>query len=151
MTTRIQVADAARSWIGTPYHHHARRKGAGVDCGMLIIASFVEAGAVPDFDPGFYTRDWHLHRGEEKYLGFVEAHLFLVQEAECLTKLDPLLPGQVLVWKVGRTYSHGAMVTSPNTFVHASHPSKTTEEIVMRGCSLVGREVRLYDFAGYEA
>lgn len=136
--------------MGTPYHHHARRKGAGVDCGMLIIASFVEAGALPDFDPGFYTRDWHLHRGEEKYLSFVERYLTKVQEAECLSSLGPILPGQVIVWKVGRTYSHGAVTTSSNSFVHASHPARVTEEVAMRGCSLIGRQTRVYDFAEYE-
>jgi hypothetical protein len=28
---------AARSWLGTPYQHQARCKGAGVDCAGLIV------------------------------------------------------------------------------------------------------------------
>lgn len=30
--TRQQIVAEARSWIGTPWHHHARIKGVGCDC-----------------------------------------------------------------------------------------------------------------------
>jgi hypothetical protein len=36
MITRQQIVDEARSWIGTPFHHQAYRKGVGSDCiGMI--------------------------------------------------------------------------------------------------------------------
>ena len=68
---RRRVVAAARSWIGTPYHHAADVKGAGVDCAMLLVRVFCDLGLVEPFDPRPYTRDWHLHRGEERYLGFL--------------------------------------------------------------------------------
>ena len=33
---REAVVTEAKTWIGTPFHHAARIKGAGVDCLMLL-------------------------------------------------------------------------------------------------------------------
>jgi cell wall-associated NlpC family hydrolase len=49
--TRQQIVTEARSWIGTPYEHLGRAKGAGVDCSQHIIAVAVALGYVaPDFN-----------------------------------------------------------------------------------------------------
>ena len=63
------------SWIGTPYHHAADVKGrtGGVDCAMLLVRVYCDRGLVEKFDPRPYTRDWFLHRNEERYLGFLLA------------------------------------------------------------------------------
>ena len=37
MTEQSKIVAAARSWIGTPFHHQARVKGKGCDCFGLII------------------------------------------------------------------------------------------------------------------
>ena len=68
---RMAVVAAARAWIGTPYHNCADVRGAGVDCGMLLVRVFVDTGLCEPFDPRPYPPDWHLHRAEEKYLGFI--------------------------------------------------------------------------------
>lgn len=34
--SRLQIIDAARDWIGTPYVHQASAKGAGCDCLGLL-------------------------------------------------------------------------------------------------------------------
>ena len=47
---RAAVAAEARKWILTPYHHGADIRGAGVDCGMLIVRVFVDLGLTPPFD-----------------------------------------------------------------------------------------------------
>lgn len=109
---RAKVVAEARSWIGTPYHNCADIKGVGVDCGMLLVRVFVDAGLVAPFDPRPYPFDWHLHRSDEKYLGFVFDRCAEVKEPK---------PGDVMVFRVGRTYSHGGVVTmaKPLTIVHA--------------------------------
>jgi len=57
MTTRAQVVQAARAWIGTPFHHQARLCGVGVDCDGLVIGVSRELGLVaPDFDVPAYSR-----------------------------------------------------------------------------------------------
>ena len=71
--TRAAVVAEARSWIGTPYHLGADVKGAGVDCAMILVRVFCDLGLVAPFDPRPYSNDWHLHRGEEVYLGLLLA------------------------------------------------------------------------------
>lgn len=127
---RATVVAAARSWIGTPYHNCADIKGIGVDCGMLLVRVFVDSGLCAPFDPRPYPVDWHLHRSEERYLGFVFERGQEVRSAQ---------PGDVMVLRYGRCYSHGGIVTaaSPLTLVHAYYPARrVVEEEVARNAVL---------------
>ena len=118
---RAAVIAEARKWIGTPYHNCADVLGAGVDCGMLLARVFVDTGLVPPFDPRPYPADWHLHRGEEKYLGFVFDRGREVETPQ---------PGDVVVFKIGRCYAHGGVVTraAPLTIVHAYFQARRVVE-----------------------
>lgn len=130
---RSVVVAAARRWIGTPYHPCADILGAGVDCGMLIVRVFVDTGACPPFDPRPYPSDWHLHRSEERYLGFVLANCD-ERAAE-----DPARPGDIIVFRFGRCWAHGGIVTVPYplTLVHAFSPAGcVVEEQVARNGTL---------------
>lgn len=113
--SRARIVSLARAWIGTPYHPAADIKGVGVDCGMLLVRVFVDVGLVPAFDPRPYATDWHLHRGEERYLSFVLA--------ACDERDDPqeTQPGDILVFRFGRCWSHGGIVstTAPLCLIHA--------------------------------
>lgn len=114
-TNRYAVVATARTWIGTPYHPCADIRGAGVDCGMLIVRVFVDTGLCPPFDPRPYPPDWHLHRSEERYLGFV------LDNCRERAAAEPAAPGDIIVFRFGRCWSHGGIVTkgSPLTLVHA--------------------------------
>ncbi|MBV9286737.1 MAG: hypothetical protein JO288_02765, partial [Hyphomicrobiales bacterium] len=115
---RAEVIAAARSWIGTPYHHAADVKGSdgGVDCAMLLVRVYCDLGLVEPFDPRPYTRDWMLHRDEERYLGFLLARARLVTAPGA---------GDVILFRVGRCYAHGGIVTQadPLAVVHAHAPA----------------------------
>ena len=113
---RALVVAAARRWIGTPYHACADARGIGVDCGMLLVRVFVDTGLCAPFDPRPYAPDWHLHRSEERYLGFVFDRCHERDEAQC---------GDVIVFRFGRCYAHGGIVTvvRPLTIVHAFLPA----------------------------
>ncbi|QGM45840.1 hypothetical protein [Methylocystis heyeri] len=127
---RNLIVAEARSWIGTPYHNCADIKGVGVDCGMLLVRVFVDLQLVAPFDPRPYTHDWHLHRGEERYLQSLLAHA---------RRIDSPLPGDVMLFRVGRCYSHGGIVaqSDPLTIIHASFPAKIVlEEAVMRNAQM---------------
>lgn len=50
--TRAQIAATARSYIGTPYLHQGRVKGAGVDC--------VGLGVCVSWDLGIRPRTWNI-------------------------------------------------------------------------------------------
>ncbi|MDE1901291.1 MAG: hypothetical protein KGI37_06590 [Alphaproteobacteria bacterium] len=110
---RAAVVREARRWIGTPYHHQADVLGAGVDCGMLLVRVYVDAGIVPAFDPRPYSVQWHLHRDDERYLGAMMEHSGEVAAPE---------PGDMAVWKIGRAYAHGAIVVGWPLVVHAYQP-----------------------------
>ena len=46
MIARPAIVAAARSWLGTPFHHQGRVKGVGVDCAGLILGVAAELGIV---------------------------------------------------------------------------------------------------------
>jgi cell wall-associated NlpC family hydrolase len=106
------VVAAARAWLGTPYHHAADVRGAGVDCAMLLVRVYCDLGLVEPFDPRPYTRDWFLHRNEERYLGFL-----LARSHEVRVPLE----GDIVLLRVGRCFAHAGIVSraDPLTIIHA--------------------------------
>lgn len=108
---REAVVAEALTWLGTPYHHHARVKGGGADCGLSLAAIYEAAGVMPAVDPGDYTNDWHLHNDGEKYLELVEKNARRIE--------GPPLPGDIVLFKYGRCISHGAVVIVWPTILHA--------------------------------
>lgn len=108
---RASVVREAESWIGTPFHHAARVKGAGVDCLMLLAEVYERAGIVVRVEPPFYVPDWHLHRDAERYR---EGLLHYARAIE-----GPPLPGDIALFRFGRTFSHGAIVTRWPRLIHA--------------------------------
>ena len=57
MDLRQRIVEEARSWLGTPYHHQAMVKGAGVDCAMILVAVYRAVGLIPaGFDPRPYPQ-----------------------------------------------------------------------------------------------
>ncbi len=76
---------------------------------------------MPSFDPRPYPQDWHLHRDDERYLGFVSERAAEVAQPE---------PGDVVVFRYGRAYAHGGIVTAtePLTLVHAFSPAQAVVE-----------------------
>ncbi len=102
---RRHVVAEAMSWVGTPYHHHGRIKGVGVDCAQILAAVYQQMGVVAELELGNYSTQWHLHRSEEAYLLGLER----AGAVRLAAGLHPQ-PGDVGVWQFGRTYSHGALV-----------------------------------------
>lgn len=99
---RLRVADAARSWLGTPYRHHGRIKGVGVDCAQLLAAVGEEAGLTPPVDLGNYPRLHHMSHSEERFLEWLQALGAHQIERPGL--------GDMGVWKFGLAHSHGGIV-----------------------------------------
>lgn len=108
---RARFVKAALSFIGTPYHHCGRIKGAGVDCATLLICAAEEAGIPLDFKPPDYSPHWHLHRGAQLYLHTISKI--------CKPVEPPARPGDIAIWRFGRSFSHGAIVVDWPRIVHA--------------------------------
>lgn len=107
---REAVVQEAMGWLRTPYHHQGNVKGAGVDCAFLLIRVYHAVGLIPDIDPRPYPMDWHLHRGEERYLRWIEEYARSVDEPQ---------PGDIVLYQFGRCVSHGAIVVEWPTILHA--------------------------------
>jgi cell wall-associated NlpC family hydrolase len=108
---RAAVVAEAKTWLGTPFRDQSDVKGAGVDCAMLLVRCFVDTGLVLPLDPRPYAPQWHLHRSEERFLGIIER-----LGAEVARKP---IPGDVVVFRFGRCFSHGALVIDPANLLHA--------------------------------
>jgi NlpC/P60 family putative phage cell wall peptidase len=107
---RDAVITEAESWIGTPFHHEARVKGAGVDCLMLLAEVYERVGIVGHIEVPHYPPDWHMHRDVERYM---EGLLGYARE------IDAPEPADVALFKFGRTFSHGAIVVEWPRLIHA--------------------------------
>ena len=109
---------------------------------MLLVRVYCDLGLVEPFDPRPYVRDWMLHRDDERYLGFLIDRARIVSEPG---------PGDVILFRFGRCFSHGGIVTVPKplTIVHAFAPARgVLEEEVGRNGELAGR-LSAVKFASY--
>jgi len=109
---REAIVAEALTWLGTPYHHHGRIKGVGVDCAQILLAVYCDAlqlAAV--LDVGHYSTQWHFHKSEEVYLQWLtQAGARQVSEPQ---------PGDIAMFKFGHTFSHSAICVGEGLWVHA--------------------------------
>lgn len=139
MNLRDEIVKEAESWLGTPYHHQAMVKGAGVDCAMILVAVYGKLGLCPsDFDPRPYPQDWHLHRDAERYLAGLTRYCHETDTPE---------RGDIAVWKFGRTFSHGAIYVGGNRIIH-SYIGRGVVLDDMNQSELLGRAVKFFTFEG---
>jgi hypothetical protein len=110
---RASVVRVAREFVGTPYHHMGRVKGAGVDCATLLAEVYYEAGLLKaPMEIDYYPMDWHLHRDDERYLAIVQRYCQEITEEEAQ-------PGDVVVYHFGRAWSHGGIIIQWPMIIHA--------------------------------
>jgi cell wall-associated NlpC family hydrolase len=110
---RAAVVAEALTWLGTPWHHRARIKGVGVDCAQFPLAVYANCGLIDPFDTGEYPRDWHIHKGVERYVTFVLPFAREVGQAD-------VGPGDLVLCQIGRVFSHGVIVTAWPRGIHAA-------------------------------
>lgn len=115
-----KIANAALEYLGTPHVNQAKVKGKGVDCGMLLIASLEDAGAVAkdSIEIAPYSNEWHLHHSEEWFKGYIEKYC---------DKVEELQEGDFVLYQYGRCASHGAVYVGNGIVCHA---------LVNHGCVL---------------
>lgn len=53
---RADILAEARTFIGTPFHHQGRVKGAGVDCAGVVIGTADALGLLTDFEDKPYAK-----------------------------------------------------------------------------------------------
>jgi cell wall-associated NlpC family hydrolase len=114
---RKAVVTEALKWVNTPYHQQADILGAGIDCSMLLVRAWVDAGVFKPFDPRPYPPNWHLHHSEERYLHWMEALAVEVETPRA---------GDIALFQFGRCFSHGGIMITPTQVVNASVLHGTT-------------------------
>jgi len=114
MTKRQIVLEEAQTWMGTLWMANACIKGVGVDCGRFLYACFKVAGVeLPDLNTiGHWPGDWALHR-----MADAEPLLKIIQTCTIEFAADPL-PADVVMFKMGRAYSHTAIVMEWPSVIH---------------------------------
>jgi cell wall-associated NlpC family hydrolase len=156
---RFEIVRAAKEWLGTPYHHHARVKHAGADCAMFPLAVYQECGVLPkDFSAPEYSVQWHLHRSEEIYLQTLAP--VMREYRPCLVRCiredyvtcvcgdnDKKFPSPAdfVVFKFGRTFSHGAIVIEWPIIIHSYIPHGVLLSDAERDGELMGRERKFFE------
>lgn len=119
---REQIAEVARGWIGTPYHHQASCKGVGADCLGLLRGTFRELfGHEPELPPP-YSADWAESQGRETLLDAARRHLIEIEPADAST-------GDILAfrWREDLPAKHVVIMTAPDRFIHASERTSIHE------------------------
>jgi len=149
---RAEVVRVARSFIGTPYHHMGRVKGAGVDCATLLAEVYYEAGVLKEpVAIEYYPMDWHLHRDDERYLQMVQRYCREIPA-------ERVAPGDIVIYHFGRAWSHGGIVIDvrrPGEHVASADPREQSARAQQRSVAeplqitivhaLVNQNVQLAD------
>lgn len=111
---RANVVRIALEWERTPYIHQGRIKGKAADC-TFFAKVYEEAGLLPVITIPAYSHQAHLNRQGAAYLPIVEKYAKReVTEAEAG-------PGDVVMFFIARTWSHGAVIIEPGfpAIIHA--------------------------------
>lgn len=100
MNKRERFLQAARSYLGTPFHHQGRVPGVGLDCAGVVVCAAREAGMTIADQSGY---------AHQPFGGLFEqavlAHADPVSRAQ-------LLPGDLLMFAFGGDPQHIAVVQS---------------------------------------
>lgn len=104
MTRGELLAAELPNWEGTPFHPHARAKGAGVDCKGLLWGACAELG-FPEAESE-YAR--FISYSLNKSKGIPASHLFEGFKA-LFDPADGSQPGDILLCNVGKAPGHIAI------------------------------------------
>jgi NlpC/P60 family putative phage cell wall peptidase len=78
----LAVTQAARSWIGTPYHDQASVKGVGCDCLGLARGVWREVIGREPMKPPPYSRDWGEIDRRETFAEAIRPFMIEIDPAE---------------------------------------------------------------------
>jgi cell wall-associated NlpC family hydrolase len=136
---RVAVVAEAKTWLRTKYDHKQAVKGAGADCAMFPLAVYRACGLIPEsFVPPDYSPQWHLHQSEEIYLQTVAPLMWELA-------YEKPLPADFVIFKFGRTFSHGAIVVEWPIVIHSYIPHGVQLSDALADGQLIGREIKFFE------
>lgn len=115
---RSEIVEAARRYLGTPYHHEGRVLGHGIDCIGLLLCVARDCGAeVPEQQGYARVPD------ESRLIAGLDAHA-------CRIELKDAQPGDIVAIPFIRKLRHLAILTDKG-MIHAYEPAgKVVEHAV---------------------
>jgi cell wall-associated NlpC family hydrolase len=135
---RAAIISEAITWLRTPFAHAQCCKGAGVDCANFLYGVYRNAGFIPALEIGWYPPDWYLHRDEERFLGWVMRYSVRVDSA-------PYKPADIVMYRYGRTFAHGAIILDWPRIIHAySASGMVTYDDAIANADLAKRKREIY-------
>ncbi len=111
---RGAIVEAARHWLGTPYHHQASLRGVGCDCLGLVRGVWRDLlGEEPELPPP-YSPLWAESLRQETLAAAALRHLEPVA-------IGAERPGDVLLfrWREHLPAKHCAILSAPDRIIHA--------------------------------
>lgn len=119
---RAEIVEAARLWLGTPYHHQASLRGVGCDCLGLVRGVWRDlCGDEPETPPP-YSPSWAESLRLETLALAASRHLqpLAVSEAQA---------GDVLLfrWREHLPAKHCAILAGPDRIIHAHDGAAVAE------------------------
>lgn len=133
---RAAVIAEAMTWERTPHHNGACIKHEGVDCGQYPWAVYNAVKLLPPVDKNLrYSPQFHLHKDVEWYKALADKYGKAIA--------GPPLPGDFALYKIGRIYSHGAIVIKWPRIIHAAFGIGVTQDDGTQGM-VGGKPVLFY-------
>lgn len=134
---RELVVNEAKTWLGTPYAHMGRVKGAGTDCGMFLLGVWENCGLLPHIEIPYYPFDIACHCSDPMYLKFVENY--------CKKVDREVMPADILLYQFpGSKVPHHAAIVIDNEYIIHSYVRQGV--IISNRKGYKRYEVGLYSF-----
>ena len=116
--TRSEFIQEARTWLGTPWQHHQKCKGVGVDCVMFLVACGEAFGI-----PYGITENYYRTPVGDSLLRELDKNFNRIS-------FNEVKPGDILVFKavIKGNPTHVAFYTGNNRIIHADMRSKKVTE-----------------------
>ena len=138
MSVREDIVAEALSWIGTPFHDCAGIKGVGTDCANFPYGVVVSLGLGPARRIPPYSPQVMMHSNAELFVPIV------LEYANELPPDSTILPADLVLWKMGRSFSHGAIIIDWPRVVHACSPHGVIRDDALRNPRLSSKPRRFF-------